>query len=334
MGNGNPKVSVCIPTYNRAGMLKEAVEAVLAQTFTDFELIVSDNASTDGTESVVRSFDDPRIRYVKNERNIGHRENWNQCLSLARGEYIALIPDDDQMMPDNLDAKVDMLTRHPNVGLVHSKYHVIDEHGDITQRNVNRGPQRHEDAVERGYDLLTTLLQDNAIHESTVMFRRACYTRLGGFSRELVCVFDYEYWMRLAAYYDVGFVAKPLVEWRQHSGSLTISSFSSGGTPSESFCFDMWKAVALIARHHTKAAPNRRLLRTIARWRIIGDAHGYASRRLSGQRNKVRALVLSLCLAYPEILLEKPGWAILIESFLNPGAFPVLRRLYGRKGSG
>jgi glycosyltransferase involved in cell wall biosynthesis len=333
MGNGNPAVSVCIPTYNRAGMLKEAVEAVLAQTFRDFELIVSDNASTDETGSVMKLFDDPRIRYVKNERNIGHRENWNQCLSLARGEYIALIPDDDRMMPDNLHAKMEMFARHPNVGLVHSKYHVIDEHGNITQRNVNRGPQRHEDAVEHGYDLLPALLQDNVIHESTVMFRRACYDRLGGFSRRLAFAFDYEFWMRIAAYYDVGFVAKPLVKWRRHSGMLTKSDFSTSGSLGESAYRDTWKAIALFVRQYAKAAPNRQQIRKVAWRRIIGEAFAYASRfpAKSGERPLVRSLVWELCRTYPEILLDKAGWAMLIESLLSPGAFHMLRRLYGKK---
>ena len=88
MPSREPLVSVCIPTYNRAGLLRESIASVLAQTFGDFELIISDNASEDATESVVRSFGDDRIKYPRNAKNLGHRENMNCCLMLSKGRYI------------------------------------------------------------------------------------------------------------------------------------------------------------------------------------------------------------------------------------------------------
>ena len=115
----DPSVSVCIPTYNRAGMLEEAISSVLAQTFQDFELIICDNASEDQTESVVNSINDQRIKYFRNSSNLGSRGNWNRCLRESRGEFIALFPDDDMMMPENLLEKVGVLKAHPGVGSGH-----------------------------------------------------------------------------------------------------------------------------------------------------------------------------------------------------------------------
>src|SRR5262244_3089429 len=86
-----PTVSVCIPTYNRAKLLRQAIGSVLEQTFQDFEIIVYDNASTDDTAAVAESFSEERIRYFRNTRNLGHRENWKRCFRAARGDYIAAL---------------------------------------------------------------------------------------------------------------------------------------------------------------------------------------------------------------------------------------------------
>jgi glycosyltransferase involved in cell wall biosynthesis len=118
-------------------MLKHSIESVLMQSFEDYELIISDNASDDETESVVKSYDDPRVRYSRNTTNIGCLANWNRCLALAQGKYIGILPDDDLMLPENLAAKVDVLSRHPEVGLIHSKYHLIDAEGRIIQFDTN-----------------------------------------------------------------------------------------------------------------------------------------------------------------------------------------------------
>ena len=96
------KLTVGIPTYNRSGLLREAIESVLAQTFTDFRLIVSDNASDDDTAEVVRSFGDERIEYARSEHNIGAIGNFNRLIELADTEFLMLLPDDDFLYPDHL----------------------------------------------------------------------------------------------------------------------------------------------------------------------------------------------------------------------------------------
>jgi glycosyltransferase involved in cell wall biosynthesis len=100
-----PRVTIALATYNRAGYLHQAIESCLAQTFTDFELLVCDNASQDGTEAAVASFDDARVRYLRNGQNLGMVGNWNRCLTEARGELIANLCDDDLMLPDRVGVK-------------------------------------------------------------------------------------------------------------------------------------------------------------------------------------------------------------------------------------
>lgn len=217
----NPRVSVCIPTFNRAALLQRSIGSVLGQRFEDFELIVSDNGSSDDTERVAKSFSDDRLVYARNPSNLGIRGNWNRCLELARGEFVAILPDDDLMKPENLAEKVAVLDRDGHVGLVHSKYDLIDGDGKVVQQDTNwgHGPDRNSDAID-GPDI-TLIPMYNMLNTPTVVFRRACYERLGGFSEGAGFAFDYEYWMRIAVYNKVAFLAKPLIQWRIHAGAAT-----------------------------------------------------------------------------------------------------------------
>ena len=148
------KVTVGIPTFNRAGWLSESIESVLAQTFADFRLIVSDNASDDGTPEVVRSFDDDRIHDVRSQRNVGSIGNFNRLIALAETEFLVLLPDDDVLYPGHLAAAVDVLERFDAVGVVHSAFEFIDAQSRVVQGVTpftSRTPvkiDRHDRALE------------------------------------------------------------------------------------------------------------------------------------------------------------------------------------------
>ncbi|MDB5233181.1 MAG: glycosyl transferase, family 2 [Hymenobacter sp.] len=135
----NPTVSVIVPTFNRSELLKVAVESVLKQDFTDYEIIITDNSSTDDTAEVVAKLSDKRIRYYFNPVNVGITRNYNRALSLATGKYIAIFSDDDVMLPGNLAAKVNILNQYPSVGLVHSNTKEIDGQGIITNDKHSQG---------------------------------------------------------------------------------------------------------------------------------------------------------------------------------------------------
>lgn len=108
-----PAVTVCIPTYNRRELLSRSLQSVLDQSLEDAEIIISDNASTDDTEEYVRSIGDPRVRYSRLPSNIGLFGNLSRCLSLGTGRYRVMLPDDDSMLPGNLEAKVRFLDANP-----------------------------------------------------------------------------------------------------------------------------------------------------------------------------------------------------------------------------
>ena len=324
MSSRRPEVSVCIPTYNRAKFLRCAIESVLAQTLESFELIVSDNASEDETGALVKSFSDKRIRYVRNPRNVGHRENWNQCLRLAQGNYIAILPDDDLMLPENLARKVAVLVHNPQVGLVHSKYHLIDEEGRIIRSDTNwgHGPDRATDGLDNREELLTAFL--NTINLPTVLFRRACFERLGAFSYQIKLAFDWEYWMRIAIYYDVAFIAQPLALWRVHSGSITRTVVLD---PTVQLREDLTAKRELFKQnaHALRRNPQlkRRMWRNMAE-RIFRDAQVMLDQ--GWKEAEARAFVLKMCISFPGLLYEKGLWDIALKSVLGRPVADLLKR--------
>ena len=106
------KISIVIPTYNRAGFLREAISSALAQTCSDFELIIGDDASSDHTPDVVAEFKDPRIRYFRHENNIGITPNWQFVVNQARAYLVAPLADDDLFLPEHLSMALDVLEHH------------------------------------------------------------------------------------------------------------------------------------------------------------------------------------------------------------------------------
>jgi len=144
-----PKVSVCIPVFNGGEYIEETIHSILLQTFEDYQLIVCDNCSEDDTEEIVRSFDDSRIVYVRNDKNLGLVGNANRCLDLAGSEFINIFHHDDLMLPENLQKKVRVLDEHPNVGFVHSNLILFDQKGRDVANNIWSRDSR-KDYIESG----------------------------------------------------------------------------------------------------------------------------------------------------------------------------------------
>ena len=219
-----PKVSVCIPVYNGSAYISESIESVLGQTFKDLTLIVCDNCSTDNTEEIVQSYHDPRLTYIRNDKNLGLVGNANRCLSLAEGEYVYILHHDDVMLPENLERKVRILDEHPDVGFVHSNIQVIDSDGASIDLKI-LAEDSTRDYIEDGMDVFRRYVDHlhfvTTIFIGSVLARRSCYKRLGGFSPELPHANDNEMWMRLSLFYKVACIGTPLVKLRLHHSSTT-----------------------------------------------------------------------------------------------------------------
>jgi glycosyltransferase involved in cell wall biosynthesis len=182
-----PRVSIGLPVYNGENFLAAALESILAQTFADFELIVCDDGSTDRTGAIGRAFAarDPRVRYVRNGRNLGAAPNFNRCFELARGEYFRWAAHDDLIAPDLLAKCVAALDADPDAVLCHSLVRVIDEEGrTVTEFGSPLQPGVGAPrAVER---FAAAALTHNLATELFAVMRRDVLARtglLGGYPR-------------------------------------------------------------------------------------------------------------------------------------------------------
>ena len=231
-GSLHPKVSVCVPVYNGSEYIAESINSVLDQTYEDFHLVVCDNCSTDNTEEIVRSFRDPRLKYVRNAENLGLVGNANRCLELADGEYICIWHHDDMMLRDNLERKVHLLDEHPKVGFVHSNLIRIDDKGVVVAPEIWNADSRR-DYIEDGLTVFRRFLfhlsGGSSIFIGAVLARRKCYEKVGGFNPELPHCNDSEMWMRIMLFYHIACIGTPLVKYRLHptSTSNNFGDYSS-----------------------------------------------------------------------------------------------------------
>jgi glycosyltransferase involved in cell wall biosynthesis len=205
-----PKVSVLVPSYNYAHFLDETISSVLDQTFSDYELIIVDNNSTDDTELVVEKYlTDKRISYYKNEKNIGIAGNLNKCLEYAKGDYIKFLCADDKFHPLMLEKFVAVMESMPGVSLI-----TCDKEVFHSKSFVTRVPLQ---LLQNGKEALLNTLNDHCwIGEpSSVMFRRNNLV-VGKFSLDYAMHIDWEMWLRILSIGDCYIIPEPLVYIRYH----------------------------------------------------------------------------------------------------------------------
>ena len=223
----NPcKVSVCIPTYNCGTYIAEAIESVLTQSFSDFELVIVDNASNDQTSSIVESYakQDPRIKFSINKVNIGMVENWNRCLTIAKGEYIKFVFADDLLAsPNALAQMITLLDSDTSISLVGSSRNVINEFSQ------NTGIVSHfKTGIMTGTNVIIRCLLElnNFIGEpSVVMFRKKQAGR--GFKTNYQQIVDLEMWFHLLEQGSFAFINEPLCSFRIHGQQQTVKNKKS-----------------------------------------------------------------------------------------------------------
>jgi len=205
----NPLVSIVLPTYNGAsGYLDEAVQSCLDQTYSNWELIIVDDASTDDTPAHIAQYvaKDSRIRSVRHETNRKLPAALNTGFSRAKGEYLTWTSDDNCYRPNALAEMVEFLKSRPEVGIVYTDFTVIDQTGNPVQSV----------AVSEMGNLVT----GNCIGPC-FLYRRSIQERLGGYAEDLHLAEDYDFWLRASACFQLQPLHKDLYLYRRHSYSLT-----------------------------------------------------------------------------------------------------------------
>jgi len=195
-----PQVSVIIPTYNRAGCLREAVDSVLAQKFRGFELIVVDDGSTDETPQLLREYGSS-IRMLRQE-NRGVSAARNAGIAASRGELIAFLDSDDAWLPGKLARQVEFFRQNPEI-LICQTEELWVKNG----RRVNPG-QRHR---KRGGMIFEPSLALCLVSPSAVMLRRELFEQVGLFDERLPACEDYDLWLRVSCRFPVGLIETPLI---------------------------------------------------------------------------------------------------------------------------
>lgn len=210
MNSDIPKVSVVIPAYNCQDYIAATIESIFSQTYNDYEIIVVDDGSADGTARVISGFSD-KIKYVY-QSNAGPAAARNTGILKARGEYIAFLDHDDVWLPDKLKMQVELLSRNASLGLVFTDTYIVEDKlflspvaGSLFTFQL-RPPHRGK--------VLKELFIDNFIPTPSVMARRDCFDKAGMFNPALVPIEDYDMWLHIAAFYEVDFIDVPLVKYR------------------------------------------------------------------------------------------------------------------------
>lgn len=208
-----PRVSVIIPTYNRSAWLKEAVNSVVNQTFTNVELIIADDGSDDDTPEIVSQFSHP-VRYLRLAHSGRPAVVRNRALDASAGDLVAFLDDDDLWAPEKLEEQVALFEKHPQVDFVYCNARAVDAAGQLSAPLLSpsqRQPKRVFDA----------LLASCFIYPSTIMVSRKRMLAAGAFDESLPIVEDYDLWLRLAYRGRAGFVPASAVTVRRHEQGIS-----------------------------------------------------------------------------------------------------------------
>ena len=252
-----PLVSFCIPTYGRARYLRGTIGSALAQSLPDIEVVVVDDVSPDETAEVVRRIRDPRVRYVRNDQNLGVPDNLNRAFSLARGEFAVLLEDHDLLSPDYAERTIRLLRKHPGMVFVATGQVQIDEDGAPLACYLE-----NIDEVTSGRAFLRKLLTRVTCPFSvTTTVRRSCLKKLvHPFDPQYGWYADQNLWMQLCTIGDVGYLRAPLLQMRVREADHFLS-----GKPE-------WEILLLVDRIHRE---NWRLLHPSTSARDLLDRATY-----------------------------------------------------------
>jgi len=212
-----PKVSVIIPSYNRAHLIADTIQSVLAQTFRDYEIIVIDDGSTDNTRDVVSAFP---VRYVRQD-NRGVSSALNKGIEIARGEYITFLGSDDVLLETAFEKGTQILNSHSEVGFSFGQAYLMDERGHIF--GLIKSSFLRRSSIVDGKEIIREMLTTYTVPIVTTMVRRRCLDTIGGFDETMKMAEDRAFHVSIAKLYPVAYIAEPLIKYRVHSGSISAA---------------------------------------------------------------------------------------------------------------
>ena len=220
-----PTVSVVMKAYNHAPYVAQSIESILAQSFQDFELVITDDGSTDATPQIIRSFTDPRTRFVRFKRNRGVSQAMNATVARARGEFVAILNSDDFALPGRLATQVAFLREHPEVAAVFSVPQQVGEDGEpVDGFGALFDFPFDEPSPPRQAWLRRFFFRGNSLCAPSAMVRRAVFREIGEDDPRFNNLQDYDRWIRLLEHHEIFVMTQPLTAFRIRANQANASA--------------------------------------------------------------------------------------------------------------
>lgn len=213
MDNTKPLISVIISVYNEEKYLRDSLNSIFNQTLNDYELIIVDDCSTDKTVEIIRSFEDPRVKLIRNETNTGLTRNLNKALKICRGEFIARMDGDDICMPDRFRKQVDYMRQHPEYMLTGCQTRTFGEQNMIWRLKDN--PEKLK---------IMMLIRPVLAHPTFMMRRELIFEKGFCYDESYRSAQDYELAQRISESYPIGIVQDILLDYRTHKKQVSSKS--------------------------------------------------------------------------------------------------------------
>lgn len=208
------KVTVIIPTYNRAGTIAESIQSVLDQTYTNLEVVIVDDGSMDETEAIINKLADERTKYVRLDKNSGVANARNVGVNLAKTDWIAFQDSDDIWHKDKLEKQMTYAKEYPEYALIYSKYKLFYQNG------VESVMPAYPLEVMEG-NMFKALLERNVIDAPTILVKKEEFLSVGGFDIDFHALEDWDFVIRFAKQYKIGYVEEVLIDSRVTSGGVS-----------------------------------------------------------------------------------------------------------------
>lgn len=221
----NPTVSVVIPSYNHEKYIEETIDSIINQTFQDFEIIITDDGSSDETVTKINNYSDSRIKLFVFEENKGACTALNNCIINSKGKYIAYVSSDDVWEPYKLEKQVKFLEENPQIPVVFTKVKIIDENGnDFTDENHFYYSVFDQQNRSRAEWLRHFFLTSNCLCHPSILIRKTVYDKIGLYNESLANLPDFEMWIRICLKYDLFILDQKLTRFRIRSENANASS--------------------------------------------------------------------------------------------------------------
>ena len=293
------RISVIIPTYNRASLIKRALQSVLDQEYPDLEVIVVDDSSSDNTEEVVKSLHDERIKFIRHTRNKGANAARNTGIRAASGEFIAFQDSDDEWMPGKLAKQMAAFEQAPaDIGVVYTAFWRIE--------GEKKAYTPAGDVLTTNGFLLEELLRRNFITTQSILIKKECLDKVGLFDETMPRLQDWELLLRLSEHYPFLFIDEPLVKVYHTSDSITANQQA------------LVDALLLMLEKHYAAFTHHP--------KILANFYCYIGQQLflAGERSKSLhycAKALGMRPFYPKF------WLVMLTFALGPNLYTKTKRL-------